>query len=567
MLGMVLQRFELIDHFDYQLKIKTSAHGQARRPADPRRPRHEAAGSMRRPLDTAGTHSRRSDVRAATAPQGSHRGRCTAHPWRCCTGRISAPAKESRNRLGQEATERGFAVTLGALDDQIDTLRCRRCGRDRVLLLQRRAAGQRRRVSAGGCAMPPPHAMPARAVLHAFSAAATPSGRRPTRPCRSCSTRSWRHTAPARIHARGEGRRPRRLRRPVPQLARRPVARSRHGARAPRRPWPSRTEAGTTAVDRAGQPPGDQPGDHVLSRPASAGAGQPRAARTRRAATADRSTRHVEIALPAGATYRAGDHLGVLPRNSPDLIRRVMQRFALDAGMYVTITPNQGSAHPPADRGAGAAARRPRQLRRTAGRRDERRHRGPRRTTRPTRSASALQNAHRRRREVPGPLPGSGAAAQPLRPGSAGGVPCLRPAVRGLSRPAATAAAPLLLDLLLAHGQSAGVQHHGRGAQRARAVGHGRFRRRLLESPRPQWPEQHAVRFVRPTDDRVPAARQPARTHDHGRGRDGSGARSAASCRSGRRWSIRAFRSAGRCCSSAAAAPRSTISTRRNCAV
>ena len=51
----------------------------------------------------------------------------------------------------------------------------------------------------------------------------------------------------------------------------------------------------------------------------------------------------MEIALPSGVTYRAGDHLGVLPRNGPDLIRRVMQRFALDAGMYVTITPNKGT--------------------------------------------------------------------------------------------------------------------------------------------------------------------------------------------------------------------------------
>ena len=28
-----------------------------------------------------------------------------------------------------------------------------------------------------------------------------------------------------------------------------------------------------------------------------------------------RSVRHLEIALPAGSTYAAGDHLGVLPRN------------------------------------------------------------------------------------------------------------------------------------------------------------------------------------------------------------------------------------------------------------
>ncbi len=54
--------------------------------------------------------------------------------------------------------------------------------------------------------------------------------------------------------------------------------------------------------------------------------------------------------LPAGASYRAGDHLGVLPRNSIDLIRRVMTRFGLDAGQYVTIVPHSGAhTHLPID--------------------------------------------------------------------------------------------------------------------------------------------------------------------------------------------------------------------------
>ncbi len=63
-----------------------------------------------------------------------------------------------------------------------------------------------------------------------------------------------------------------------------------------------------------------------------------------------RSTRHLDVALPEGVQYRAGDHLGVLPRNSIALIRRVMFRFTLDAGMYVTIVPNSGThTHLPVD--------------------------------------------------------------------------------------------------------------------------------------------------------------------------------------------------------------------------
>ena len=42
-------------------------------------------------------------------------------------------------------------------------------------------------------------------------------------------------------------------------------------------------------------------------------------------------------------TYQAGDHLGVLPRNGFDTIRRVMARFGLDAGQYLTIIPNSGT--------------------------------------------------------------------------------------------------------------------------------------------------------------------------------------------------------------------------------
>ena len=63
-----------------------------------------------------------------------------------------------------------------------------------------------------------------------------------------------------------------------------------------------------------------------------------------------RSIRHIEVALPPGTTYRAGDHLGVLPRNGVDVIRRVMRRFALDAGMYLTIIPKSGKhTHLPID--------------------------------------------------------------------------------------------------------------------------------------------------------------------------------------------------------------------------
>jgi cytochrome P450/NADPH-cytochrome P450 reductase len=57
-----------------------------------------------------------------------------------------------------------------------------------------------------------------------------------------------------------------------------------------------------------------------------------------------RSTRHLEIALPAGVTYKTGDHLGVVPRNGLDQLRRVLLRFKLDAGLYLTITPHTNAS-------------------------------------------------------------------------------------------------------------------------------------------------------------------------------------------------------------------------------
>jgi cytochrome P450 / NADPH-cytochrome P450 reductase len=41
----------------------------------------------------------------------------------------------------------------------------------------------------------------------------------------------------------------------------------------------------------------------------------------------DRSTRHIEVQLPASQSYRVGDHLSVVPRNDPSLVDSVARRF------------------------------------------------------------------------------------------------------------------------------------------------------------------------------------------------------------------------------------------------
>jgi cytochrome P450/NADPH-cytochrome P450 reductase len=57
----------------------------------------------------------------------------------------------------------------------------------------------------------------------------------------------------------------------------------------------------------------------------------------------ERSTRHIELALPEGIAYRTGDHLGVLPRNSDELVRRVMARFEFPADARIRIRNNASS--------------------------------------------------------------------------------------------------------------------------------------------------------------------------------------------------------------------------------
>ncbi|MEM7519777.1 MAG: cytochrome P450 [Pseudomonadota bacterium] len=50
-----------------------------------------------------------------------------------------------------------------------------------------------------------------------------------------------------------------------------------------------------------------------------------------------RSTRHVEIELPDGMSYRTGDHLAVVPRNADALVARVLQRFGFHADTQIRL--------------------------------------------------------------------------------------------------------------------------------------------------------------------------------------------------------------------------------------
>ncbi|NGZ73958.1 bifunctional cytochrome P450/NADPH--P450 reductase [Saccharibacillus alkalitolerans] len=64
-----------------------------------------------------------------------------------------------------------------------------------------------------------------------------------------------------------------------------------------------------------------------------------------------RSTRHIELEVPAGASYKEGDHLGVLPRNPRTLVDRVLARFGLQGDARVQLQGSgRAAAHLPLGR-------------------------------------------------------------------------------------------------------------------------------------------------------------------------------------------------------------------------
>ncbi|OAX46529.1 putative bifunctional P-450/NADPH-P450 reductase 2 [Paenibacillus sp. AD87] len=54
-----------------------------------------------------------------------------------------------------------------------------------------------------------------------------------------------------------------------------------------------------------------------------------------------RSTRHIEILLPEGMTYKEGDHLGVLPLNADEIVNRILHRFGLKGDVQIQLTSNE----------------------------------------------------------------------------------------------------------------------------------------------------------------------------------------------------------------------------------
>ncbi|SDD60574.1 cytochrome P450 / NADPH-cytochrome P450 reductase [Bradyrhizobium brasilense] len=56
----------------------------------------------------------------------------------------------------------------------------------------------------------------------------------------------------------------------------------------------------------------------------------------------ERSTRHIEVELPASLKYRVGDHLSVVPRNDPTLVDSVARRFGFLPADQIRLQVSEG---------------------------------------------------------------------------------------------------------------------------------------------------------------------------------------------------------------------------------
>ncbi len=339
-LAMLLQRFEFVDFANYRLETKQTL---TIKPANfivrvkPRAgrattgffapPQQAAAPS---PAPAAGTPSPASGA-APAAAEDAH-----ATPLMVLFGSNLGTAEAIAHRIADDARSRGFAATVGALDEHADSLP----KQGAVIIVTASYNGQPPDNAARFCQRLRDPALPSDAFAGVEYSVF------------GCGNRDWSATYQAiptlidaelekhgakRIYKRGEGDARGDFDRNYrdwygelfPSLAKAldlPAAAAEAKTTGPR--------ISVSFVNRLATSP--------IMRSYSAVAMTVRMNRElqRRDCErpSERSTRHIEIAFPSGVSYSAGDHLGIVPRNGLDTIRRALMRFKLDPSLYATIT-------------------------------------------------------------------------------------------------------------------------------------------------------------------------------------------------------------------------------------
>jgi cytochrome P450/NADPH-cytochrome P450 reductase len=339
-LGMLLQRFEFVDYLNYELKVK---EGLTIKPEGlfikiKQRP-GRTTGTVPVAITTPGSNGE------ATKPKARPRRTAEGHntPLMVLFGSNLGTAEGIASRIAQDGSDRSYAITLGALDDHTGEL-----PHEGALIV----------VCASYNGKPPDNA---ERFCRWITDSATPAdaGSGLAFSVFGCGNMDWASTYQAvptlidaqleshgarRIHARGEG-----------------DARSDFDGQFSewyQGLWPSLADGlglGTESTTASTTEPRLQltmenkqttnpvvmsyrahPSTVVINR---------ELLKNGQSDGDSRSARHIELVLPAGMEYQTGDHLGLLPRNNVDLIRRVMARFGLDAGTYVTINLTGGGTY------------------------------------------------------------------------------------------------------------------------------------------------------------------------------------------------------------------------------
>jgi len=340
-LGMLLQRFDFVDYLNYELKVK---EGLTIKPDGlsikiNQRP-GRTTGTAPIAITTISTNGKAAESK--TRPQRTGEGHNT--PLMVLFGSNLGTAEGIASRIAQDGSDRGYAVTLGALDDHTGEL-----PHEGALVV----------VCASYNGKPPDNA---ERFCRWITDPETPpdAGSGLAYSVFGCGNMDWASTYQAvptlidtqlgahgahRMHARGEG-----------------DARSDFDGQFSewyQELWSSlagglglgaeSTTASTTEPRLQLTMENKQTTNPVVmsyrANPSTLVVNRELLKNGQSASDDSRSARHIELELPAGMEYQTGDHLGVLPRNNIDLIRRVMARFGLDAGTYVTINPTGGGTY------------------------------------------------------------------------------------------------------------------------------------------------------------------------------------------------------------------------------
>ncbi|MEO1323893.1 MAG: cytochrome P450 [Pseudomonadota bacterium] len=324
-MGMLLQRFHLFDHTDYQLKIKETL---SLKPDDFRikiRVRDDIVRGTGPSAQASETSDTPGDVRAKRPKHDT--------PLTILYGSNLGTTEGLAREVAQTAEFNGFSVTMGALDDYVGRLP----EEGAVVLL-----------SASYNGAPPNNAVK---FVDWLSTAKPGDAKGVSYVVFGCGSRDWAATFQSIPREIDEG---------LQKLGARRIAdRAEGDARDDldgqfqawlEALWPTLGDALDLDIDFS-SPISAEPlyrveiAESVTANPVAnmAGAVDMRILANRELQTPlkgskeVRSTRHIEIELPAGVTYEPGDHLCVVPKNPPELVERALKRIGIDADAYIRI--------------------------------------------------------------------------------------------------------------------------------------------------------------------------------------------------------------------------------------